>query len=154
MMPVADCDCHASDNALCPVDHAHFRINLLCLLLQNAGRFRPKQLALGLAKAHIVKRPGDSLQTWWIQWNPSLFLPDFQTKSKPRILKVSMPFTTPTYPGINLEANEGPQTNAVAIVFIVLSFITLVLRFISRLNTHVSIELDDWLIVVAAVRPY
>ena len=65
-----------------------------------------------------------------------------------------MSFTTPTYPGINLDANEGPQTNAVAIVFIVLSFITLVLRFFSRLNTHVPIELDDWLIVVAAVRPY
>lgn len=65
-----------------------------------------------------------------------------------------MSFTTPTYPGINLDANEGPQTNAVAIVFIVLSFITLVLRFFSRINTHVSIELDDWLIVVAAVGPH
>ena len=62
-----------------------------------------------------------------------------------------MSFTTPVYPGINLDANDGPQMNAVAIVFIVLSLITLVLRFFSRLKTHVSIELDDWLIVVAAV---
>ena len=63
-----------------------------------------------------------------------------------------MSFTTPTYPGINLDANDGPQMIAVAIVFIVLTFITLVLRYLSRLFTHVSIELDDWLIVVAAVR--
>ena len=63
-----------------------------------------------------------------------------------------MSFTTPVYPGINLDANDGPHMNAVAIAFIVLSFLTLVLRFFSRLNTHVSIEMDDWLVVVAAVR--
>lgn len=62
-----------------------------------------------------------------------------------------MSLTTPVYPGINLDANDGPQMNSVAIIFIVLSFITLVLRFFSRLSTHVSIEMDDWLIVVAAV---
>ena len=65
-----------------------------------------------------------------------------------------MSFTTPFYPGINLDANDGPQMNAVAIAFIVLSFITVVLRYFSRLYTNVSIELDDWLIVVAAVRLY
>lgn len=63
-----------------------------------------------------------------------------------------MSFTTPAYPGINLEANDGPQTKAVAVAFIVLSFITLLLRWVSRLYTHVPIDLDDWLIVVAAVR--
>lgn len=63
-----------------------------------------------------------------------------------------MSFTTPIYPGINLDANDGPQMNAVAIIFIVLSFVTVVLRYFSRLYTNVSIELDDWLIVVAAVR--
>ena len=63
-----------------------------------------------------------------------------------------MSFTIPTYPGVTLDANDGPQMNAVAIIFIVLSFITLVLRYFSRLFTHVSIELDDWLTVVAAVR--
>ena len=63
-----------------------------------------------------------------------------------------MSFTTPTYPGINLEANDGPQTKAVAVAFIALSFITLFLRWFSRLYTHVPIGLDDWLIVVAAVR--
>lgn len=62
-----------------------------------------------------------------------------------------MSFTTPVYPGVDLDANEGPQLNAVAIVSIILSLITLVLRFFSRLHTHVSIGLDDWLIVVAAV---
>ena len=65
-----------------------------------------------------------------------------------------MSFTTPIYPGVNPDANDGPQMNAVAIIFIVLSFITLVLRYFSRLYTHVPIELDDWLIVVAAVRLY
>ena len=59
---------------------------------------------------------------------------------------------SPMYPAVNLGASDGPQMNAVAIIFIVLSFITLVLRYISRLFTHVSIELDDLLIVVAAVR--
>ena len=67
IMPAADFACHASDNALCPVDHAHFRINLRCLLLpRDAGRIRPTMLALGLAKAHILKRSGDSLQNRWI----------------------------------------------------------------------------------------
>ena len=63
-----------------------------------------------------------------------------------------MSFTTPIYPGVNLDANDGPQMNAVAIIFIVLSFITVTLRYFSRLHTHIPIELDDWLIVVAAVR--
>lgn len=63
-----------------------------------------------------------------------------------------MSFTTPEYPGIDLEANDGPQTKAVAIAFIVLSFMTLLLRYLSRLYIHVPIDLDDWLIVVAAVR--
>lgn len=55
------------------------------------------------------------------------------------------------YPGINLDANAGLQVNTVAIASIILSCITLILRLISRLNTHVSIDMDDWLIVVAAV---
>ena len=63
-----------------------------------------------------------------------------------------MSFPTPVYPGIDLDDNDGPQMNAIAVVFIVLSFITLVLRFYSRLHTNVSIGMDDWLIVVAAVR--
>ena len=63
-----------------------------------------------------------------------------------------MSFTTPVYPSIDLDANDGPQMNAVAIAFIVLSFVTVVLRYFARLYTNVSIELDDWLIVVAAVR--
>lgn len=62
-----------------------------------------------------------------------------------------MSLVTPVYPGVNLDANDGPQMNAVAIVFIVLSFITLVLRFFSRLSTKIAIEVDDWLIVIAAV---
>lgn len=62
-----------------------------------------------------------------------------------------MSLTTPIYPGVNPDANEGPQTNAVAIAFIVLTCITLILRLISRLYTYVPIDLDDWLIVVAAV---
>ena len=62
-----------------------------------------------------------------------------------------MSFSTPVYPGINLDANDGPQMNAVAIAFIVLSCITLALRLFSRLYTHVTIDVDDWLILVAAV---
>lgn len=62
-----------------------------------------------------------------------------------------MSLITPVYPGVNLDANDGPQMNVAAIVFMILSFITLVLRFFSRLSTHIAIELDDWLIVIAAV---
>ena len=65
-----------------------------------------------------------------------------------------MSLPTPIYPGINLDANAGPQMNAVAIASIILSCITIILRLISRLNTHVPIDMDDWLIVVAAVRFY
>lgn len=66
-------------------------------------------------------------------------------------ITLDMSFQTPVYPGINLNADQGPQLNAVGIAFIVLSFVTLVLRLISRLRTKVPIEADDWLIVAAAV---
>ena len=58
-----------------------------------------------------------------------------------------MALTTPTYPGINLDANDGPATNAVAIASIFLSRVTLILRFTSRLRTQVTFGLDDcmWL---------
>ena len=62
-----------------------------------------------------------------------------------------MSFTTPVYPGVHLDGNQGPQMNAVAIVFTTLSFLTLALRLFSRLRTQVPIGMDDWLIVVAAV---
>lgn len=75
----------------------------------------------------------------------------FRPRTRDNTSKVNMSFITPVHPGINLDANDGPQTNAVAIIFIVMSFMTLVLRFFSRLTTHVSIDLDDQLIVVAAV---
>ena len=63
-----------------------------------------------------------------------------------------MNFTTPVYPGVDLEDSQGPEMNAVAVAFIVLSLVTLVLRFLSRRLTQVSLGTDDWLIVVAAVR--
>lgn len=65
-----------------------------------------------------------------------------------------MSLITPVYPGVNVDANDGPQMNAVAIVFIILSFVTLVLRLFSRLSTRIPIEMYDWLIVIAAVRLY
>ena len=59
IVPAADCVYHASDNVLCTVDHAYFRTKIRCLLLpQDAARIRPTMLALGLAKAHILKRSG------------------------------------------------------------------------------------------------
>ena len=64
-----------------------------------------------------------------------------------------MAFTTPLYPGIDLDADQGPQMNNVAAAFIALSFAVLTLRFISRVVTHVDIGMDDWLIVAAAVGP-
>lgn len=61
-----------------------------------------------------------------------------------------MAFETPIYPGIDLDANEGPQMYAVAVAFIVLSLAFLILRLISRVVTQVSAGMDDWLIGVAA----
>lgn len=61
-----------------------------------------------------------------------------------------MYFSTPLYPGIDINANQGPQMNAVAIAFIILSFTVLGLRLISRLVTRISAGMDDWLIGVAA----
>jgi len=69
-------------------------------------------------------------------------------------LKADMSFPTPLYPGVDPDANQGPQLNAVAIAFIVLSLVTLVLRLISRLRTRVPIGTDDFLILAAAVRFY
>lgn len=64
-----------------------------------------------------------------------------------------MSFSTPIYPGVDPDENLGPRLNAVAFSFITLSFVTLILRLISRLRTKVPIEADDWLILIAAVRP-
>ncbi|KAK4696408.1 hypothetical protein P7C71_g1495, partial [Lecanoromycetidae sp. Uapishka_2] len=62
-----------------------------------------------------------------------------------------MSLQTPQYPGLNPDANRGPQINAVAITFLCFSFVVLVFRFISRVYTRVAIGTDDWLIVAAAV---
>ncbi len=61
-----------------------------------------------------------------------------------------MAFETPIYPGIDLDADEGPQMYAVAVAFIVLSLSFLVLRLISRVVTQISAGMDDWLIGLAA----
>lgn len=65
-----------------------------------------------------------------------------------------MSFSSSTYLGDDSNENLGPQINAVAVAFIALTFVTLILRLISRLRTKVSIEADDWLILIAAVSSY
>ena len=64
---------------------------------------------------------------------------------------MDMSFPTPIYAGVDPNDNQGPQLNAVAIAFIVLTFITLGLRLLSRLRTNVPIEADDWFALTAAV---
>lgn len=60
-------------------------------------------------------------------------------------------FPTPYVPGLDINANRGPQMNAVGASFIVITFLVLLLRLISRLYTHIRIWLDDWLILAAAI---
>lgn len=62
-----------------------------------------------------------------------------------------MSFTTPVVPGLDLNANYGPQVNAVGIFFMCLSLATVVLRFFSRAYTKIEIGTDDWLLLGAAV---
>lgn len=60
-------------------------------------------------------------------------------------------FPTPTYPGINVDANLGPYINAVCGVTIGLSFSAVCLRFFSRWWTKVEFGKDDYLIVIGVV---
>lgn len=62
-----------------------------------------------------------------------------------------MSFTTPIYPGINLEANEGPLLKAVSIAFIALTVCTVAIRFFSRWYTKIPLGLDELFILIAAV---
>lgn len=62
-----------------------------------------------------------------------------------------MEFTTPPVPGLNPNANRGPELNTVAITFTCISFTTIICRGFSRLYTNVEFGLDDGLIVLAAV---
>ncbi|KAF7923072.1 uncharacterized protein EAE98_007777 [Botrytis deweyae] len=63
-----------------------------------------------------------------------------------------MSFTTPIYPGINLEANEGPLLKAVSIAFIALTVCTVAIRFFSRWYTKIPLGLDELFILIAAVQ--
>ncbi|KAF7922822.1 uncharacterized protein EAE97_010986 [Botrytis byssoidea] len=63
-----------------------------------------------------------------------------------------MSFTTPIYPGINLEANEGPLLRAVSIAFIALTVCTIAIRFFSRWYTKIPLGLDELFILIAAIQ--
>lgn len=64
--------------------------------------------------------------------------------------------SSPTYiyPGVDPDENMGRRLNAIAIAFITLTFVTLVLRLISRIKTKIAIEADDWLVFIASVGLY
>ncbi|KAF5871037.1 putative integral membrane protein [Botrytis fragariae] len=62
-----------------------------------------------------------------------------------------MSFTTPIYPGINLEANEGPLLKAVSIAFIALTVCAIAIRFFSRWYTKIPLGLDELFILIAAI---
>lgn len=64
-----------------------------------------------------------------------------------------MSLQTPQYPGVDPNANRGPQIVAIGIVFLCLSIAIIALRFFSRTYTHIAIKQDDWLIIAAAVSP-
>ncbi|ESZ93359.1 hypothetical protein SBOR_6256 [Sclerotinia borealis F-4128] len=62
-----------------------------------------------------------------------------------------MSLTTPIYPGINLDANEGPLLNTVSIAFISLTICTIAIRSFSRWYTEIPLGLDDLFILIAAI---
>ncbi|KAB8292355.1 hypothetical protein EYC80_008095 [Monilinia laxa] len=62
-----------------------------------------------------------------------------------------MLLNTPTYLGINLNADEGPLLKAVSYVFISLTVLTIAVRSFSRWYTKISFGLDDLFILVAAI---
>ncbi|ATZ57858.1 hypothetical protein BCIN_15g03810 [Botrytis cinerea B05.10] len=62
-----------------------------------------------------------------------------------------MSFATPIYPGIDLEANEGPLLKTVSIAFITLTACTIAIRFFSRWYTKISLGLDELFVSIAAV---
>lgn len=65
-----------------------------------------------------------------------------------------MAFPTPIVPHLDPNANYGPRMNAVAIGFLCLSFVTVVLRFWSRIYTRIELGSDDWLLLAAAVQSF
>lgn len=63
-----------------------------------------------------------------------------------------LPLLTPDYPGLDLNANQGPKIIAVSAVLIAISTIAVILRFMSRMVSKAGLWWDDWLIVAAMVR--
>ncbi|KAF7949827.1 uncharacterized protein EAE97_003336 [Botrytis byssoidea] len=59
-------------------------------------------------------------------------------------------FHTLVYPGVNLDANEGPKINSVSGVFIGISLITIFVRVFSRWWTKIEFWVDDYLILIGA----
>jgi len=119
-----------------------------CMLLASDGALSPQGGAqegaqeVGRAAQQLVKLSSSSTRETWKEIQSFIFT------SEHVIPHANVSGRRPRDP----EANQGPQLNAVAIAFIVLSFVTLVLRLISRLRTRVPIGTDDFLILAAAVR--
>jgi len=63
-----------------------------------------------------------------------------------------LPLLTPDYPGLDVNANQGPKIIAVSAVLIAISTIAVILRFLSRMVSKAGLWWDDWLIVGAMVR--
>jgi len=63
-----------------------------------------------------------------------------------------LPLLTPDYPGLDLNAPQGPKIIAVSAVLIAISTIAVILRFMSRMVSKAGLWWDDWLIVAAMVR--
>ena len=122
--------------------------HLHCPSRRDARRMSAIRSCLSSRTLGLRRDEHDGLKKAWYISSALSFRPKARLSSS----KFIMSLTTPVYPGIDLDANDGPRMNAVAIAFIVLTFVTLVFRFISRLSTHVPIGLDDYLIVIAAVR--
>lgn len=61
------------------------------------------------------------------------------------------PILTPDYPGLDIHANQEARILAVSVVLIVVSTLSVILRFVARALSKAGLWWDDWCILAALV---
>ena len=67
------------------------------------------------------------------------------------LTKVIGALFTPHTPGLDINANVSPRVVAVSVVLIVITAVTVTLRFVSRWVSKAGMWWDDWMILAAMV---
>ena len=61
------------------------------------------------------------------------------------------PIITPPGPGVDLNETQIPRITAASIIFIVISTVTVALRFLARRLSGAGLWWDDWMILAALI---